>query len=186
MCAPSSFPPGSSSPGFHLPFSSQSRAGDLHPLLFQPGDENVELAPSPPPKTRCCRCSSNQDQALLQVACTAVFISSILWSYDDDDDVASLLLLPHRLLLAWLSPHLLLSEQGRGNLHPGVALLISSPPPVSHPINPDASHFVSPVQDWSFKVGYLNPLHDLTIQGLFISPSHSHRVVHICPAIMMV
>ena len=27
----SSFPPGSSLPGFHLPFSSQSRAGDLRP-----------------------------------------------------------------------------------------------------------------------------------------------------------
>ena len=64
----------------------------------------------------------------------------------------SVLHLPHRPLLAWLAPPLLLSEQGGGNLLPG-HLVVTTPPPVPRPFYPDAAHLVSPVhQDRSWEI----------------------------------
>ena len=97
------------------------------------------------------------------------------------DDAGSFFL---RLLLAWLSPHLLLSEQDGGTSFLVDWLLITSPSSVSHLVNSYPSHFVSSVhQDWSLNVWYLDSLHDLSVQGLVVCSRHPHHVDHVLPAV---
>ena len=85
------------------------------------------------------------------------------------------------------SPSMLLKKSQGDQLHPGRILRISSPPPVLHSLNSNASHFISPVhEDRTLEIGDLDPLHGLAIQGIRETTCHFHVVRDIISPLMMV
>ena len=80
----------------------------------------------------------------------------------------------------------MLWNESQGDLHPGKILRVTSPPPILHPFNSDATHLISPVhQDRTLEIRYLDPFHGLAIQGLWEDPRHFHVVGDVQPPLVM-
>ena len=66
-------------------------------------------------------------------------------------------------------------------------LWTASPPPISHPLDTNTTHLISPVhKDWPLEIWNLDSFHSLAIQRLCVAARHLHSVVDVHPPLVVV
>ena len=65
--------------------------------------------------------------------------------------------------------------------------LVAPPPHISHSIHSYSTHLVPPVHQYGpLKIGDVDPLLELSVQGVGVAPSGAHPVGHVHPSLVMV